>query len=431
MKISVPPTFKRSTSGLRLVLLLFVAALSGWTPTALAQGADTIRFSGFGTMGLTDASAPHGWGFRRDLGQSGSTDRTRADVDSRLGLQLNYTPTTQLEFVTQLLAGRHSPGATLGDHMEWAFAAIRPTPQLTARLGRVNLDTFLNSDHRNVGFAFLPARPPVELYGLLPTSLNGADVSHWLDLGDARWRFKIFGGRADGGDRGNKAGVPVSPTVGGSISRESGGLLIRLGVTRGVITNAPAPLQPLIEGLASLATLPVPNVASEAQALRQRLDTTDAAALYTALGARYESGPWLLSAELAKVSGHPFVDLISGYASAGRRFGDWTLYSVYSRVRSSTPAAAMPQWAPSLAFSPALAAQVQALGTAAATAVNLGRPSQRTISLGARWDFHPQMSLKLQWDQIGTESNGASLWTESTPDSGRSHVTSVLLDYVF
>lgn len=431
MNISAHPIFKRSASGLRLVLLLFVASLASWTSTVLAQGVDTVRFSGFGTIGLTDVSAPNGWGYRRDLGQAGSTERTRADVDSRLGFQLNYTPTTQLEFVTQFLAARHSPGATLGEHVEWAFAAIHPTPQLTARLGRINLDVFLNSDHRNVGFAFLPARPPVDLYGLLPTSLNGADVSHWLDLGDARWRFKIFGGRADGGDRGNKAGVPVSPTLGGSISRESRGLLVRLGVTHGVIADAPAPLQPLIEGLGTLAALPVPNVASEAQALRHRLDTTDAAALYTTLGARYESGPWLLSAELAKVSGHPFVDLVSGYASAGRRFGDWTLYSVYSRVRSSAPAAATPQWASSLAFSPALAAQVQALGTAAARAINLGRPVQRTISLGGRWDFHPQMSLKLQWDHVGTESNGASLWTESTPDSGRSHVTSVLLDYVF
>ena len=424
-------TPKRIATGRRLAVLLSVAALSGWMPAALAQGVDTIRISGFGTLGLTDVAAPNGWGYRRDLGQSGSTERTRADVDSRIGLQLNYTPMKQLELVTQLLAARSSPGANLGDNVEWAFAAIHPTPQLTVRLGRINLDAFLMSDHRNVGFAYLPARPPVEFYGLLPTSLDGADVSHWLDLGDARWRFKLFGGRGDGGDRGNNAAVRVSPVFGSSISRESGGLLIRLGVTRAGIANAPATLQPLIEGLTTLAALPVPNVASEAQALRQRVDAADSTANYLALGVRYESGPWLWNAEWAKVSGHPFFDLVGGYASAGRRFGDWTLYSAYSQVRSSAPAVAVPQWASSLAFNPALAAQAQALGTAAARTANLGRPSQRTTSLGGRWDFHPQMSLKLQWDQIRTESNGASLWTQTTPDSGTSHVTSVLLDFVF
>ncbi len=131
------------------------------------------------------------------------------------------------------------------------------------------------------------------------------------------------------------------------------------------------------------------------------------------------------------MTGHPFFDLVGGYASAGRRFGDWTAYSAYSQVRSSAPAVDVPQWAASLAFNPALAAQAQALGTAAAWTANLGRPSQRTLSLGTRWDFHPQMSLKLQWDQIRTEANGASLWTQTTPDSGRSHVSSVLLDFVF
>ncbi len=246
------PSRRRRAGGQHWAALLTFAALASWTPRALAEGADTVRISGFGTLGVTDVAAPNGWGYRRDLGQSGSTDRTRVDVDSRIGLQLNYTPMTQLDFVAQLLAARASPGATLGDNVEWAFAAIHPTPQLTVRVGRINLDAFLMSDHRNVGFAYLPARPPVEFYGLLPTSLDGADVSRWLDLGDARWRVKLFAGRGEGGDRGNNAGVRVSPVFGSSITRESGGLLIRLGATRAGIANAPATLQPLIAGLTAL-----------------------------------------------------------------------------------------------------------------------------------------------------------------------------------
>jgi hypothetical protein len=95
----------------RLAALLWGAAITWLPPAVLAQSADSIRISGFGTLGLTDVAAPNGWGYRRDLGQSGSTDRTRGDVDSRVGLQLNYMPVSQFELVTQLLAAPHSRAA--------------------------------------------------------------------------------------------------------------------------------------------------------------------------------------------------------------------------------------------------------------------------------------------------------------------------------
>jgi hypothetical protein len=422
----------RFASGWRLGLgLLCVVAATGLAPAAQAQDTDSWRFSGFGTLGLTDMSTPNGWGYRRDLGQSGSNARLRGDVDSRLGVQVNYTLSTQVEFVAQVLAARSSPDATEGDRVEWAFAALHPTPQIAVRLGRINLDAFLMSDHRQVGFAYLPARPPVEFYGLLPTTLDGGDVARWFDVDDARWRLKLFTGRSEGGDRGARFGVRVSPVYGGSVTRESGGLLLRLGLTRAGIPNAPAVLAPLISGLAGLGTLPVPSVAAEAQALRQRVDGGGSTVNYLAMGVRYESGPWLWSAEAAKVSGHPFFDLAGGYVNAGRRFGDWTAYAVYSQVRSAAATVAMPKWAASLAFNPVLAAQAQALGTAAAMTANVGRPRQRNLAVGARWDLHPQMSLKFQWDEINTDAEGASLWTQSTAQSAKSHLASVLLDFVF
>lgn len=420
-----------SAPGVRhLARLVCWAALAGLSPATLAQGLEAFRVSGFGTLGLTDAVAPHGWGLRRDLGQSGSSEQTRGDVDSRIGLQLNYRPVSQVEFVTQFLAARGSPAASLGDKVTWAFVALNPTPESALRFGRVNLDAFLMSDHRDVGLAYPQARPPVEFYGLLPTSLDGGDVSRWVDIGDSRWRFKLYGGRTPGGDRGSNAAVRVAPTVGGLVSRESDGLLIRLGAIRAGVATSPAPLEPLIAGLTTLGTLPLPNVASEAQALRERVDPAGSTANYLALGAKFDSGPWLWSAELARVSGHPFYALVGGYASVGRRFGDWTVHSTFSRVRASAAALAAPQWSQSLAFDPALAAQAQALGSGAAMVASQG-PRQHTWSVGARWDLHPQIAVKFQWDQISTEANGAVLWTHASVDSGRSRVASVLLDFVF
>jgi hypothetical protein len=141
--------------GVALILLVSVAALLAASGSALAQVAASgvsepseIRLSGFGTLGIAHVDAPDGWAFKRDITQATSGSRTRADLDSRLGLQINYAPIQQFELVTQVVATRRSPAARQSDAIEWAFAAWRPDADWTLRGGRVNADIFLLSDYR-------------------------------------------------------------------------------------------------------------------------------------------------------------------------------------------------------------------------------------------------------------------------------------------
>jgi hypothetical protein len=178
-------------------LALSLSALAGHCAALSADGSvDALRLSGFGSLGVAHVDAPEGWVYRHELSQPLNSSSTRLDLDSRLGLQVNYTPSSAFELVGQAILMRRASAAERTDLVEWAFAAYRPNADWTLRLGRVNMDIFLMSDHRSVGFAYPLARPPVEFYGQLPSSLDGADATRVWSDGNAQWRAKLFSGRS-------------------------------------------------------------------------------------------------------------------------------------------------------------------------------------------------------------------------------------------
>ncbi len=79
------------------------AAMCLFASTCRAQSSESegssIRMSGFGTVGVVHAEAPEGWGFLRSIEQPSSARNTRLDLDSRLGIQLNYAASSQIELV--------------------------------------------------------------------------------------------------------------------------------------------------------------------------------------------------------------------------------------------------------------------------------------------------------------------------------------------
>jgi hypothetical protein len=405
------------------------AAMSLFTCTCTAQQSEAegngLRISGFGTMGLVHSQAPEGWGFSRSSEQPPSERSTRFDVDSRLGVQVNYAASSQIELVGQLLATRRRPDAPASDAIEWAFAAYRPTADLALRVGRLNLDQFVMSDYRNVGFAYLYARPPVEYYGTIPSNLDGADVTRTWSSDEVRWRAKGFVGRS------KTVGIPLTNAFGFALTRESDGLLLRAGWSHANLAHNSDSLTPLLDGLDQVRALPIPSIAAEATALRGAIDLAARPLTYATLGMTYEQGSWQTAAELTRIAlGNSNVK--AGYASIGRRIGDVTVFGVVSGASSGAPVMGTPAWGASLApiIGSAAAQQAQVLG---ATAAYVASQSirQTTYSLGGRWDIHPRMALKVQWDHVKIKANGGFLWSNATSDPGSANVTTVLLDFVF
>lgn len=417
--------------------LLCAIALTFNTTAVISQSNEfsnsAFRVSGFGTLGITNTSAPDGWGYRRDISQPNNDGGTRADIDSRLGIQVNYAPTPQFEMVAQLVAANMSDYAPLSDSIRWAFIAYRPRPDVTIRLGRLNIDTFLLADYRDVGFAYNFARPPVDFYGSLPLSLDGFDIIKDLQFDNSRWRLKAFAGWSNGGDLSIDSRVVVEPVYGITVSRESGGLTLSAGVAYAGLSENATVLQPLIDGLDDMGDIPIPEISEQAMALQARLDSADDYALYQSFGINYELRDWQLSMELMRVSGHPTARLSAGYASVARRFGEVTIFSSISRIYTPNLPVSTPDWATNLApiFGPDAAQQAQTLASSAAYAVNSSGAKQQTLSLGGRWDFRSNMALKVQWDYISIDTNGGRLWSNSSLESGYANVASIMLDFIF
>lgn len=417
------------------------SAAAETTPTDAVAPVGKLRFNGFGTLGAVHASSDDDRVFHRDLSQPSNSAGTRYDVDTRLGLQLNYSASQQLEFVAQLLLKRRVSEAPLGDAVEWAFMSYRPTPEWTLRLGRTNPDAFLLSDYRNVDFAYLWARPETGYYGAVPLySLDGGDIARdWSSSDGARWKARFFTGRGHGFST-TVAGQPVtrvslSNLSGVSLSRELDALTLRASVLHMRIQPSSMAGMPLLDqALAQLQALPLPNVSADAAALRSRLPLKPGGLTYVQFGANYEGHDWLLSGEFSTIRGSFVANHgRTGYVSVGRRLGAFTPYAVLAASRADGAPAPWPQWESTLApiVGPQLAAQAQMLGTAAAAAINSQRLTQRSFTLGTRWDFDPRMALKLQWDRYRVDANGTILWSNATPRTETVNVGSVVFDFVF
>ncbi|MFN9746749.1 MAG: hypothetical protein ACK57B_14000 [Betaproteobacteria bacterium] len=429
--------YPQSASLVRRTVTAVALALCAGAGQAQAQEAYAwsggLRVSGFGSIGLAHVDAPAGWAYKRDAAQADNRAGTRVDLDTRLGLQLNHAPTRTLELVAQVVAARRGPAALDADAIEWAFLAWRPDPEWKLRAGRVNFDAFLLSDHRPVGIAYPFARPPVDFYAQLPRSLDGADLARGWNVDGAHWHAKVFAGRtaafADASAR-----LDLSPSYGATVSREADGLLLRASAVRTRFEQDIDRLRPLLDALAPLAALPVPSVAEQAALLRSRLALSGVSPTYLSLGARLERGPWLASGEFTRVTGQPTVAYRSAYAGIGRRFGALTVYALASRVEAINPAVTAPDWAGALApvLGPAVALQAQGVADAAAGAVNAFRVAQGTTTFGLRHDIDARWALKLQWDRIRVEADGARLWGGPRAGAaGRADVASLVLDFVF
>lgn len=402
--------------------------------------ASRLRFNGYGTVGLSWLDQPHDWGFRRDISESGDPGKdVSARIDSRLGLQLNYAVSERIELVTQaVLRARNDHSASAA--FEWAFAAFRPTPDWTVRLGRVNPDAFLLSDYRNVGFAYPWVRPEVGFYGTIPLyTIVGGDVAKsWVD-GGALWRAKAFYGGGKIAIAPHKEGPgatsQLDPTMGLSLTRELDGLTLRASVARArVAARGVQQLEQLDQGLAAMGALPIPRLQAEVAEYRRRLALEPAYLNFLQLGARYEGDDWLWSAEFANIWGkYAAGRMLNGYFSLGRRWGPVTLYGVVAASRSRDSVMQPPQWGAMLGpvIGPEMAALAQMAGDGAAMAINAHRQQQRSLSLGMRWDLAPRVALKMQWDRYLVAANGTRAFRNAANQAGSVNVASVVLDFVF
>jgi hypothetical protein len=392
------------------VLAIGLVVFSG-TGTVCAAPDVTLR--GFGTLGAThnfsDGAAPI-----RDIGQpDGPRDGTSFDMDSRLGIQLDTEFTREISSAVQVVTsynyeGKYTP------RLNRAFFKYDFSAQgVQVRLGRFGWDIYSLSDSRNVGYALLWVRPPVDYFGKLQEdSLDGADLTFSHQLGEG-----VVGGKAYWGQASEKVAIDSSSYLdlsgteiyGGHLEYQYNDWNLRFSAAWSTAeTELRGHYADLIEDILNsgdpelIETL----IGSGASNLSVKSRTLSTSLIY-------DSGPLLFQFMLGEdaFQNHLADSTLRGFFTFSYRLGDLKPY-VTVAFAETNPTLENP--APSLA--------------------NMIFEDQYSYSAGVRYDFHENIALKVQADHFEVSRGGrnAITWREVQPDwNGRINQLSVTLDFIF
>lgn len=392
----------------RLLPLLLALAAGG------ASAADGMfSLSGFGTLGVVRTSTDDAqYGL---FGQVRGADKDpSAEVDTKLGVQLGAKFNPMFSGTVQVLTKSNGKG-NFNPAVEWAFLKAQVTPAFSLRAGRMGAPFFAVSDFRDVGFANTALRPPTDVYNQVPVShFDGADASYQTNTAVGTLTGQLFGGKAS--DTSQRYKVDVKSMVGFNATLETdAGLTLRLGYAEGKLTVGNDALNTLVK---TLRATPFASVGNQ-------LDPNDSRSSFSGLGLTWDQGEWVVNAEYTQRRIKSFLaDTDGWYVLVGHRFGTLTPYATVSEARTVDSNVNN--------TIPAATAQLTALKAAVDGIVAGQRHSQKTVALGARWDFARNLALKAQWENIRPEGRGYFIATNANWGNGKTvNVLSVALDTVF
>ncbi len=392
-----------------------------------ARAADDVypawTFGGFGSVGVIHSDYDQADFVSSALKSegAGATRSLAYNLDSRLGAQLGVKLDKQWSAVVQL-GGESRYDGSYRPNVEWANIKYQATPDLALRVGRIALPIFLAADYRKIGYAYPWARTPVEVYGGVPiTNSDGADIAYrWRHAG-VKHTTQAFYGKTDIYLT-HTSSVRARGLGGLTHTAEMGPTTLRMSAFTAVLNvNI---VRDLFDGFRQFGPQGI--------AIADKYDVVDKRTTGFAVGVNYDPGAWFLMAEGGSMNGRSFLAKSVGmYASVGYRAGEFTPYAVYSRTDAKSPTTH-----PGLSL-----AGLPPPYAYAATRLNAGLKelletiaSQTNVGVGVRWDFRPDMALKLQHERV-TPRNGSrgSLGNlEPGFQSGRTvNVTSAVLDFVF
>jgi len=369
-------------------LLLAVLAACASVAKAESTPESMFRFSGFGTVGAVHSSEKNAdfvSSFFFQPKGAGLTQAVSTSVDSRLGGQVTASFTKEISAVVQLVSEQQWDNSWT-PVVEWANVKYAFTPDLSVRVGRVLLPTYMASESRKVGYTNPWIRPPVEVYNLMGiTSNDGIDATYGFHVGSVKHTVSALAGKSKVMTS-SGAEADLTPIYGISDMVEYGAFSAR----------------------ASYQTMKLQMPALTAyNAFGCSSCEVDLPVKIANIGATYDQGDWFVTSEWARIwltKGSFEVAGVktSAYVTAGYRFGKFTPYLGYSQVEQTV--------------SPALGGDI----------------AQKTVSAGLRWDFMKGTDFKLQFDRVspGSGSTGYFINSNGTP-IGSTSVISAAVDFVF
>ena len=412
-------------------LIAFILFAMAWSPADAATGdaeRSIFSFGGFGTVAMVHSNDD-----KADFTSSpfqavgaGYTHAWSAAVDSRIAGQVTATLNSRLSAVLQIVAEQNYDN-TYVPSVEWANIKYQFTPDSSVRIGRTAVRPFLMTDSRKIGYSNPWVRPPVEVYSLIPlTSIDGVDASYRVPVGAAVNTLQIILGQANykfpGANGGSSEHVNSRKLAEFVDAFERGFATLRFsyGQTRITIPE----FDPLFGAFRQFG--------SEGVGIAERYDVHDRRATFVGVSASYDPRNWFAIGEWGRINAHSVLGEQTGwYGSGGYRFGRLTTFATYGQLRNnrntSDPGITVSGLPSSLAPSASYLNDTlnTILGSIAA---------QKTTSIGARWDFMPNVDLKFQYDHLRPDAHSSGTQTNLQPgfQPGRPvNIISLTFDFVF
>ncbi len=375
--------------------------------------------SGFGTASLSCFSSDTADYVINDQPEgAGRTRHCDAGLDSSLGVQLDLGLSESVDFALQIVADRntdrsYTPDVTLAQ-LRW-----RPTDALTLRFGRMPTDAFLHAENRQVRYAMPWVRPPLAVYGLMPTfSQDGLTIIHERRI--SSWNLEWHGGITR-----INMDSPLSNSRETSSVEANGPFLnltlrdrntrIKLGYAYGKTSISSSGVEQILSGL---RTFVFPDGAQ----LADDLAIDRAATHLFGFSVSHERNDWQAMAEFGYRSIEGFFrDQYGAYVTLGRRFGPWMPYSTLARRWTRGP--------DSDSRAGFLQPQVDAL-------LASSRYDTSSLALGLSREITEQTTLKFQADWIQPDKNSWGLYYNHAPDYDYANPDSdwlftLSLDFIF
>jgi len=378
MKKSVQHRALDGAHWVRVIVAGMIMTTPGHADDASDSNADSQKIfslSGFGTVGLTHSSL-RTVDYTNNIFQAqgaGASSQYNFTDTTKIGTQINAQFTNQLSAVVQIIS-QETYNNSYMPTLEWANIKYAFTPDLSVRIGRIALPSFLSADYRNVGYANPWLHTPIETYNLLPvTNSDGVDASYKLHFGGVDNTVQMLYGSTSTNAPGPFK-VTADNIFGVFDTVEKGALTVRAGYEQSKVTFGPFPVQAL--------------------------------SFYN-LGAIYDPGNWFVQGEWTRSKvGLLLPGYSAWYTMAGYRIQKFTPYVVYSK-------------------------EVSLNGT---TLFSNSDNGETDYSVGVRWDLYKNMDLKVQYDRVTTPANSAGSFSNLQTGyvfGSSANVISAVLDFVF
>jgi hypothetical protein len=400
-----------------LVLLMLLYAMATFAGTDTST--DNVVLKGYGTLGAVYHDTP-GVQYRRDISQPSSgakAGQVSFAQDSMLAVQADFRSGSDLSGVVQVVSrldveNRYTPQVSLANLKYREGASL-------VRAGRMNIETYLEGDAAEIGYANPMVRQPI-IHAL--RSLDGLAAETTRPLGggllrlqgQAGWAVdRLFSGKVLYDSRGAET---LNAGVDYSVSAWTG----RFSIGQSIFNNQTPALQ---SGGVFAAILPtLPNGAQ----LYSKFNMQARKYSNRMLTVGYDKDGMLGQAGYSVYLSPYWPAQRNYYLRGAYRVGDFTPYASYLKRRSerSFVGTGIPD---------GLSAQTDALNLAISNAEATLFCNQAEFALGMRYDFMRNRALKLQWERIRYQDSQNLIDNRTTNSraEGREFVSMSLLSVAF